>query len=122
MTVVTRPALARPEWFDKALANATGCGIGVAVIDSGWDRSIDDQRIRQGMSFVDPESPLSQRVGDDDHDRIGHGTACASLLLSVAPDAHVVPLRVFGDQLEWPVRSTGLPRPVAALPRSVSAQ
>jgi subtilisin family serine protease len=37
---------------------------------------------------------------DDDHDRIGHGTGCADLVLQVAPEARIIPIRVFGTRLE----------------------
>jgi hypothetical protein len=39
-------------------------------------------------------------MSEDDHDRHGHGTACAELLLSVAPDSRILPIPVFGRRLE----------------------
>jgi subtilisin family serine protease len=39
------------------------------------------------------------RLSSDDHDRIGHGTACARLILSIASEARVFPIRVFRDRL-----------------------
>ena len=89
-----------PAWVREALGGATGRGIRVAVIDSGWDRTIDDPRVLPGVSFVHPEDDFALGQTDDDHDVLGHGTACVDLVLRVAPDARVVPVRVFGTQLE----------------------
>jgi subtilisin family serine protease len=89
-----------PAWVRDALGGATGRGVRVAVIDSGWDRTIDDPRVLPGVSFVDPEDDFALGQNDDDHDVLGHGTACADLVLRVAPNARVVPVRVFGKQLE----------------------
>jgi subtilisin len=44
---------------------------------------------------------------DDDHDRIGHGTLCANLLMRVAPQTHVLPARVFGKRLETSPETIG---------------
>ncbi len=49
---------------------------------------------------MDPADDFAMARSDDDHDRLGHGTACAGLILTIAPDAEVVPIRVFGNQLE----------------------
>ena len=53
-----------------------------------------------GIGLVDPDDDLAYQKNDDDHDRVGHGTACVDLILRIAPDAVVVPVRVFGNQLE----------------------
>ena len=89
-----------PAWVREALGGATGRGIRVAVIDSGWDRTIGDPRVLPGISFVDPEDDFALGRNDDDRDVLGHGTACVDLVLRVAPNARVVPVRVFGKQLE----------------------
>jgi subtilisin family serine protease len=70
------------------------------VIDTGWDRSLPDPRILPGVGLVDPADDLALLRTDDDHDRLGHGTACADLVLGHAPDARIVPIRVFGAGLE----------------------
>lgn len=90
----------RPEWVLEALGNPTGRGIRVAVVDSGWDRSLEDPRVLPGISFVDPDDDLAMAEGPDDHDRVGHGTACVDLVLRIAPEATVIPVKVFGNQLE----------------------
>jgi subtilisin len=99
MTTMDRP-VPPPAWVRDALGGATGKGVRVAVVDSGWDRSLDDARVLPGVSFVDPADDFAMAVGDDDHDLLGHGTACADLVLAVAPDARVVPVKVFGGVLE----------------------
>ncbi|MDZ7359100.1 MAG: S8/S53 family peptidase [candidate division KSB1 bacterium] len=81
----------------------TGQGVRIGVIDSGWDRSLADPRIKKGVGFVDPFDELALQQSDDDHDRIGHGTACADLILQIAPNAEIFPLRVFGHRLETSV-------------------
>lgn len=91
---------ARPAWVREALGGATGRGIRVAVIDSGWDRTLHEPRVLPGVSFVDPADDFALVRGDDDHDHLGHGTACADLVLRMAPDARVVPVKVFGRVLE----------------------
>ncbi|MEJ2678834.1 MAG: S8 family serine peptidase, partial [Gemmatimonadota bacterium] len=81
----------------------TGRGVRVGVVDSGWDRSIFDPRVSKGVGLVDLENDLALCFSDDDNDRIGHGTACASLIMRSAPDAEIVPIRVFGRRLETSV-------------------
>ena len=77
----------------------TGRGIRVGVIDSGWDRSIQDAHVRPGVSFC-----TSAALSDaDDYDRIGHGTACIDLVRRIASEAEIIPLRVFDLRLETSV-------------------
>jgi len=89
-----------PLWVAGALGRPTGKGLTVAVIDSGWDRACDDPRVLAGVGLVDPEDDLAMLRTGDDHDRVGHGTACIHQILRIAPDARVIPVRVFGNQLE----------------------
>jgi subtilisin family serine protease len=85
------------------------------MIDSGWDRTITENRVARGVGFVHPDNHLELLLSDDDHDRIGHGTACANILLQVAPEATIVPLRVFGSRLETSVETI-----IAALDHAAS--
>ena len=75
---------------------ATGRGVTVGVVDSGWDRTLLDPRVAAGWSLVDSPHKRSR----DDHDILGHGTMCTKVLLEVAPGCTIVPIRVFGDRLE----------------------
>ncbi|MBW3570733.1 MAG: S8 family serine peptidase [Gemmatimonadetes bacterium] len=92
--------IAVPGWDGDALAGATGRGVRVGVIDSGWDRAQPEPRVRPGIAILRLDGPGGARRAGDDGDRFGHGTACADLVLRVAPDAEVVPVRVFNDALE----------------------
>ncbi|HEX8244778.1 MAG TPA: S8 family serine peptidase [Longimicrobium sp.] len=89
-----------PAWVAEGLGRPTGRGLVVGVIDSGWDRNCDDPRVLPGVGLVDPEDDLAMLRTDDDHDRVGHGTACIHQILRIAPDAEIVPIRVFGKDLE----------------------
>lgn len=90
-----------------ASARATGSGVRVAVLDTGVlpDHPFLDGRFDgDGYDFVgdDPE-PFEEANGIDDDDNgfvdegHGHGTFVASLVLAVAPDARIVPVRVLGS-------------------------
>ncbi|HEX2203444.1 MAG TPA: hypothetical protein VHG91_09115, partial [Longimicrobium sp.] len=72
------------------LPEGTGRGVRVGVVDSGWDRALADPRVRPGVAIVVPEGGGAPELSDDDHDRMGHGTACADLVLRVSPEAEVV--------------------------------
>ena len=72
----------------------------VAVVDSGWDRSIWNEWVAPGIGLVHPERELEFHISDDDNDRQGHGTACSSIVLSLAPECTIIPVRVFGTTLE----------------------
>ena len=89
-----------PRTRGDAFGTATGKDVLVAVIDSGWNRDLPDERILAGIGLVDPSDGLELRRSTDDHDRIGHGTFCSKLILDVAPDVRILPIRVFGDRLE----------------------
>lgn len=88
----------------------TGRNVLVGVIDSGWDRKQCDFRVQRGYGFVAADDELSLNESSDDHDRIGHGTMCTSIILDIAPHCRLLPLRIFGDRLE-----TSLPMLVAAI-------
>lgn len=77
-----------------------GRSVRVAVIDSGWDRRIGDARVLPGIGLVDRERPFVATISADDQDVVGHGTACADLVLRVAPGCEILPIRVFGDSHE----------------------
>lgn len=89
----------RPAWMFQDGSSLTGAGVSIAVVDSGWDRGIADAHVLPGAGVSeDPESGFTW--SDDDSDRLMHGTRCAQLALQIAPDARVVPLRVFDAELE----------------------
>jgi subtilisin len=82
---------------ERAWGGATGEGVTVAVIDSGIDAT------HPGVGHV-ARSISIERAGDDFEvneqaepgDFVGHGTACAGIIRSFAPDAQLVSVRVLG--------------------------
>jgi subtilisin len=68
----------------------------VGVIDSGWDRRVVDDRIEQGFGFTSTFSAeQSIEWTANSQDLIGHGTACADVILQVAPESRIIPIRIF---------------------------
>lgn len=72
----------------QALAKATGRGVTVAVLDNGWTSAFTDPRVLPSPSAV------------PDNADVGHGATCIARVLQVAPEARVLPVRVFGQRLE----------------------
>jgi subtilisin len=82
---------------DDAWGGSTGAGVTVAVIDSGIDSShpaIRGVKRSVRVDKVDDEYVIVEDV--DGLDPVGHGTACASIIQSIAPDADLVSVRVLG--------------------------
>ncbi|MCK6462116.1 MAG: S8 family serine peptidase [Planctomycetes bacterium] len=87
-----------------AHAISTGAGVVVAVVDTGIDPAhpaIVGHVMAGGYDFIGRDfDPRDQRnLRDDDGDgaideQYGHGTFVASLVLAVAPDAMILPVRV----------------------------
>jgi subtilisin family serine protease len=89
------PAALDREW---AYGGSTGAGVRVCILDSGieaghplvggvqeaWAVSIDDN----GDARIEADA-----VGDS----VGHGTACAGIVRSLAPDCELASVRVLGD-------------------------
>lgn len=101
----------RPVWLRRALGEATGHGVRVGLVDSGVDPAWRHPGFAPGVGLL---ARLPHRLAlvesDDLDDRIGHGTACADVLLALAPEVEIHPIRVFHDRLE-----TSVPVLVAAL-------
>lgn len=83
--------------FDESWKSRTGRGVSVAVIDSGIDtthprlaekvvESVEAQAEHKRVLFVPSESG----------DSAGHGTACAGIITSIAPDAELYSIKVLG--------------------------
>jgi len=90
----------RPIDFNKKINYATGKGIKIGVIDSGWDRTLIDKRIQKGIGLVNPKDELMLEISSDYNDLNGHGTACTDIILRIAPDAIIYPIKVFGKRIE----------------------
>lgn len=74
--------------------------VAIAVVDSGWDTTRTDARVRHGFGLASIDQQFSVAESLDYHDRIGHGTECIDAIFSSAPDVCVLPIRVFGKHLE----------------------
>jgi subtilisin family serine protease len=90
-----------PEW---AFGGSTGKGVRVAVVDSGVEHDHPALgRCVQGGVVVeyDPEAENCVRIEQDDKpsDLAGHGTACAGIIHSIAPQAEIYSVRVLGSNM-----------------------
>ena len=90
-----------PEW---AFGGSTGKGIRVAVVDSGieFDHPALDDCVRGGVVVeFDPNAENLIRYEQDDPpgDLAGHGTACAGIIHSIAPQAELYSVRVLGSNM-----------------------
>jgi subtilisin family serine protease len=90
------------EW---AWGDSTGQGVRVAVIDSGIeaDHPAIGGRVR-GSIVVDYDASTKEqyRISQDaeQRDMFGHGTACAGIIHSLAPEAELYSIRVLGNDLK----------------------
>jgi len=89
-----------PAW---AWGGATGAGVRVAVIDSGIDA---DHPALEGCVEVDKgvvvtlEADGEATAALQPHgDVFGHGTACAGIIHSIAPEARITSIRVLDQRL-----------------------
>ncbi|HEX5135559.1 MAG TPA: S8 family serine peptidase [Planctomycetota bacterium] len=98
----------QPELVALALQGAqavsTGAGVVVGVVDTGIDPAhpaLAGHVLPNGFDFIgqdfDPRDVRNLRDDDGDgviDEQYGHGTFVASLVLAVAPDAMILPVRV----------------------------
>jgi subtilisin len=89
-----------PEW---AWGGATGKGVRVAVIDSGIEATHDALggcvEVARGISIRMDASGNTVDEPGPHSDVYGHGTACAGIIHSLAPDALITSVRVLGPGL-----------------------
>ncbi len=90
-----------PEW---AYGGSTGKGVRVAVVDSGveHDHPALGGCVRGGIIVeYDADQEKGYRYELDEHpaDLAGHGTACAGIIHSIAPDADIFSVRVLGKDM-----------------------
>src|SRR5215210_12623 len=74
-----------PEW---AWGGSTGAGVRVAVLDSGVDARHPEVRSVDGYVEVKGRESLAYET-DEHEDAFGHGTACAGIIRSLAPDCEL---------------------------------
>lgn len=85
------------EW---AWGGATGAGVRVAIIDSGVEADHPDVHGRLVESLaVEVRGDQTEVVESDGTDLFGHGTACAGIIVGLAPEVELVSLRVLGPDL-----------------------
>jgi len=93
-----------PVWSDRvtrewALGGSTGEGVDVCILDSGVDG---DHPLVGGLSSAVAVEPPEEEgaepriVPDELGDVCGHGTACAGIVRSLAPDCRLHSVRVLG--------------------------
>ncbi len=90
----------RPSTLNKKLNYSTGKNIKVAVVDSGWIYSLNDFRVGKGIGLASRLNEFELGISEDTDDKIGHGTAVADIILQIAPDVSIHPIRVFDKKLE----------------------
>lgn len=94
-----------PGWADRitpdwAFRDATGRGVRVCVVDSGIDLNHPLVGHVAGSFAVCAAPGGSLDVSPaDDGDSCGHGTACAGLIRSVAPECALYSVRVLMDEV-----------------------
>lgn len=96
-------ALPLPEVREWAFSGATGAGVQVAVVDSGVDAGHPAVGAVSGWATVvdDPDAQGGHRVVEEPHeDLVGHGTACAGIIRSMAPDVGIVSVQVLGANMK----------------------
>ena len=96
-----------------AFPGATGASVRVAVIDSG----VHPGHPHVGAVDVGVSFDAAGVRGDDTVDRLGHGTAVAAVIREKAPEATIVPVKVFDRELRATVEAL-----VAAITWAVEAK
>jgi subtilisin family serine protease len=107
---VPLPASITREW---AWGGSSGEGVRVAVVDSGIDGTHQAVGGVQGGVALEyaPDEPGGVRYIEGPHeDLFGHGTACAAIVRSLAPNCELYSVRVLGSRLtgKGPVFAAGL--------------
>jgi len=90
-----------PEW---AYGGSTGLGVRVAVVDSGveHDHPALGNSVRGGINVeydADAKNYVRYEADDPPDDLSGHGTACAGIIHSLAPEAEIYSVRVLGSDM-----------------------
>lgn len=93
--------------IEDAPARSTGLGTVIALLDTGIDAThprLTGRVLPFGYNFVDDNDDVSETENGVDEDKdgdtdemTGHGTFVAGLLMLVAPDARILPVKVLND-------------------------
>jgi subtilisin family serine protease len=89
---------------DWAWGGSSGAGVRVAIIDSGIEADHPDlgDSVKGGVIVEYDESGDDKTPVAEDNppaDLFGHGTACAGIIHSIAPEAEIYSVRVLGKDL-----------------------
>ncbi len=94
MLPIEWPGRVTREW---AWGGSTGKGVKVCILDSGIEADHPDVGELAGAVAVEVGEGDEITVVDDvEGDLCGHGTACAGIVRSIAPDCDIVSVRVLG--------------------------
>ncbi len=86
-----------PQW---AWGGSAGEGVKVAVIDSGIDADHPAVGGRISGHVAITDGPMGLQHDDEPHgDSYGHGTACAGIIRSLAPECELYSVKVLGSRL-----------------------
>jgi subtilisin family serine protease len=88
------PERVTPEW---AWGESTGKGVRVCILDSGVEAGhplVGEVDGAVAVSLGEDEEPIVEE--DTAGDLCGHGTACAGIVRSLAPDCEIYSVRVLG--------------------------
>jgi subtilisin len=89
------PAAVDREW---AFGGSTGAGARVAILDSGIEAGHPAVGEVQEAYAVAVDADGNAEISKDElGDRCGHGTACAGIVRSLAPECELISVRVLGE-------------------------
>ena len=100
--VANKPSDSVPDLWsvireDTRWERGTGRGIRVAVVDSGIDTEHPDLKgkVRESVEAVAEDGKINFHPSTSG-DQAGHGTACAGIITSIAPDVELYSVKVLG--------------------------
>jgi len=82
---------------DTSWERCTGRGVRVAIVDSGIDTEHPDLKgkVRESVEAVAEDGKINFHPSTSG-DQAGHGTACAGIITSIAPNAELYSVKVLG--------------------------
>ena len=102
-TAADAPEAMRDLWAaiqpEAIWSGRTGRGVRVAVVDSGIDTEHPDLKgkVKESVEAVAEDGKIDFRPSTSG-DQAGHGTACAGIIASVAPEAELYSVKVLGPK------------------------
>ena len=82
---------------DTSWERCTGRGVRVAIVDSGIDTEHPDLKgkVRESVEAVAEDGKINFHPSTSG-DQAGHGTACAGIITSIAPNSEIYSVKVLG--------------------------